>query len=152
MCEDKNNDGAMFMPIILGNDKTTVSVATGQNKFYRPPHPLQCHCGDCFPSNSSQYVLFKLQTKFTLTTLTNSLHSNSGAPRFRNIQNFLPTTNPCIVLCDSQTRCSRLCQQYKVNKCCDGHFAGLCTALLALYVITPTKLRTCALCPGWCPV
>lgn len=24
----------MFVPIILGNDKTTVSVATGQNEFY----------------------------------------------------------------------------------------------------------------------
>ncbi len=28
------NDGAMFVPILLGNDKTTVSVATGQNNFY----------------------------------------------------------------------------------------------------------------------
>lgn len=24
----------MFVPLILGNDKTTVSVATGQNEFY----------------------------------------------------------------------------------------------------------------------
>ncbi len=26
--------GAMFCPIILGSDKTTVSVATGQNDYY----------------------------------------------------------------------------------------------------------------------
>ena len=26
--------GAMFVPIILGSDKTTVSVATGQNEYY----------------------------------------------------------------------------------------------------------------------
>ena len=26
--------GSVFMPIILGSDKTTVSVATGQNNFY----------------------------------------------------------------------------------------------------------------------
>ena len=26
--------GAMFAPVILGSDKTTVSVATGQNDFY----------------------------------------------------------------------------------------------------------------------
>lgn len=26
--------GSMFVPIILGSDKTTVSVATGDNKFY----------------------------------------------------------------------------------------------------------------------
>ena len=26
--------GSMFVPIILGSDKTTVSVATGQNEYY----------------------------------------------------------------------------------------------------------------------
>ena len=26
--------GAMFIPVILGSDKTTVSVATGQNEYY----------------------------------------------------------------------------------------------------------------------
>lgn len=28
------NHGAAFCPIILGSDKTTVSVATGQNEYY----------------------------------------------------------------------------------------------------------------------
>lgn len=32
--EDENNIGSMLVPLILGNDKTTVSVATGQNEFY----------------------------------------------------------------------------------------------------------------------
>lgn len=27
-------DGAMFVPVILGSDKTTVSVATGQHDYY----------------------------------------------------------------------------------------------------------------------
>ena len=27
-------DGGTFVPIILGSDKTTVSVATGQNEYY----------------------------------------------------------------------------------------------------------------------
>ena len=30
----ENNKGAAVVPIILGSDKTTVSVATGQNDFY----------------------------------------------------------------------------------------------------------------------
>lgn len=30
----QTNHGSMFVPIILGSDKTTVSVATGQNDFY----------------------------------------------------------------------------------------------------------------------
>lgn len=32
--EDPLTHGSMFVPIILGSDKTTVSVATGQNDYY----------------------------------------------------------------------------------------------------------------------
>jgi hypothetical protein len=34
IAEDEDTHGSMFVPIILGSDKTTVSVATGQNDFY----------------------------------------------------------------------------------------------------------------------
>jgi hypothetical protein len=34
LAEDPNNHGATFCPVILGSDKTTVSVATGQNDYY----------------------------------------------------------------------------------------------------------------------
>ncbi|KAF8890543.1 hypothetical protein CPB84DRAFT_1816350 [Gymnopilus junonius] len=32
--EDPDTHGAMFVPVILGSDKTTVSVSTGQNEYY----------------------------------------------------------------------------------------------------------------------
>ncbi len=31
---DPDTDGAMFCPTVFGGDKTTVSVATGQNDYY----------------------------------------------------------------------------------------------------------------------
>ena len=34
IADDEATHGSMFVPIILGSDKTTVSVATGQNDFY----------------------------------------------------------------------------------------------------------------------
>lgn len=34
IAEDPSTHGSMFVPIILGSDKTTVSVATGQNEYY----------------------------------------------------------------------------------------------------------------------
>lgn len=34
IAQDENTHGSMFVPIIIGSDKTTVSVATGQNDFY----------------------------------------------------------------------------------------------------------------------
>ena len=34
IAQDVQNHGIVFCPIILGSDKTTVSVATGQNEYY----------------------------------------------------------------------------------------------------------------------
>jgi Plavaka transposase len=34
IAEDPNTHGSMFVPIILGSDKTTVSVATGNNEYW----------------------------------------------------------------------------------------------------------------------
>jgi hypothetical protein len=34
IAQDPKTHGATFCPIILGSDKTTVSVATGQNEYY----------------------------------------------------------------------------------------------------------------------
>lgn len=34
IASDPEMHGCMFVPIILGTDKTTVSVATGQNEYY----------------------------------------------------------------------------------------------------------------------
>ncbi|GLB37949.1 hypothetical protein LshimejAT787_0410000 [Lyophyllum shimeji] len=34
IAEDPETHGATFVPVILGSDKTTVSVATGQNEYY----------------------------------------------------------------------------------------------------------------------
>ncbi len=34
IAKDPATKGAVFVPIILGSDKTTVSVATGQNEYY----------------------------------------------------------------------------------------------------------------------
>ncbi|KAI1786556.1 hypothetical protein LXA43DRAFT_975709 [Ganoderma leucocontextum] len=42
IAQDPNTHGAAFVPIILGSDKTTVSVATGQNEYY----PLYASIGN----------------------------------------------------------------------------------------------------------
>ena len=34
IAEDPETHGSMFVPIILGSDKTTVSVATGHNQYW----------------------------------------------------------------------------------------------------------------------
>jgi hypothetical protein len=34
IAQDPNTHGAMFAPVVLSSDKTTVSVATGNNEYY----------------------------------------------------------------------------------------------------------------------
>jgi Plavaka transposase len=54
IADDPQTHGRVFVPVILGSDKTMVSVATGQNEYYplyglckgwrsftRTPHPSQ---------------------------------------------------------------------------------------------------------------
>jgi hypothetical protein len=42
IANDPETHGAMFVPFILGSDKTTVSVATGHNEYY----PLYASIGN----------------------------------------------------------------------------------------------------------
>ncbi|TFK58421.1 hypothetical protein BDN72DRAFT_782112, partial [Pluteus cervinus] len=42
LAQESTNHGAMFAPVVLGSDKTTVSVATGQNEYY----PLYASLGN----------------------------------------------------------------------------------------------------------
>lgn len=44
IAEDPDTHGAMFAPVILGSDKTTVSVATGHTEYY----PLYASLGNVF--------------------------------------------------------------------------------------------------------
>jgi len=42
IAKDPDTHGSTFVPVILGSDKTTVSVATGQNDYY----PLYASVGN----------------------------------------------------------------------------------------------------------
>lgn len=42
IAKDSNTLGSTFVPVILGSDKTTVSVATGNNEYY----PLYASIGN----------------------------------------------------------------------------------------------------------
>ncbi|KIJ59136.1 hypothetical protein HYDPIDRAFT_79632, partial [Hydnomerulius pinastri MD-312] len=43
---DEDNHGATFVPVILGSDKTTVSIATGNNEYW----PLYISTGNVHTS------------------------------------------------------------------------------------------------------
>lgn len=42
ICKEAGNQGVMFVPVVAGSDKTTVSVATGQQEY----HPVYMSPGN----------------------------------------------------------------------------------------------------------
>ena len=46
IAEDQESHGSTFVPLIIGSDKTTVSVATGHTEY----HPLYLSVGNIFNS------------------------------------------------------------------------------------------------------
>jgi Plavaka transposase len=46
IAEDDQTHGAMFVPVVLGSDKTMVLVATGHHQY----HPLYPAAGNCHNS------------------------------------------------------------------------------------------------------
>ncbi|KAN0126225.1 hypothetical protein V8E53_015270 [Lactarius tabidus] len=101
--QDKSTHGAMFVPVVLGSDKTTVSVATGQNDFY----PLYILLGNvhntvqCAHRNAVSLLAFLVIPKTTreyadkanfhnfqcqlfhssLETILSALHPHMSRPR-----------------------------------------------------------------------
>lgn len=112
MAKDSSTHGSLFVPVILGSDKTTVSVATGQNNFY----PLYLSIGNVqnhlqrSHKNSLVLIVFLPIPKgvcplnptpsINLTIFDNSCeegHCHQGVPKFQTglipqINRFNPPT------------------------------------------------------------
>ncbi|KAF8266958.1 hypothetical protein EI94DRAFT_1731853, partial [Lactarius quietus] len=72
IAEDPETHGSMFVPVILGSDKTTVSVATGQNEYY----PLYASIGNVHNHRHEDSVEFrKFRCQLFHTSLTHILRS-----------------------------------------------------------------------------
>lgn len=93
----------MFAPVILGSDKTTVSVGTGHTEFY----PLYASLGNVHNNvrrahrNAISLIAFLAIPKsrhsiFPLHRLIQTTFSGSGVQRRCNVPQVSPTTIPHI--------------------------------------------------------
>ncbi|KAF8954718.1 hypothetical protein BDZ97DRAFT_1908047 [Flammula alnicola] len=136
-----NNDGAMYVPIILGSDKTTVSVGTGDIEY----HPLylsigtvhnSVHCAhrnavvligflaipkdDCKYDNDLNFCRFKRQL----------YHSSISA--------ILSTLRPAM-------------KTPAVYRCPDGHFRHIIFDLGPFIADYPEQVMLAGILQNWCP-
>ncbi|KAE9385392.1 hypothetical protein BT96DRAFT_960753 [Gymnopus androsaceus JB14] len=78
--KDENSHGAMFVPVILGSNKTTVSVATGQNDYY----PLYISLGNVHSSVRRAHQNAVALLGFLSVPKTSKDHS--GSAEFRKFR------------------------------------------------------------------
>jgi hypothetical protein len=74
--QDPATHGATFIPVILGSDKTTVSVATGQNEYY----PIYMSNGLVY--NNVRRAHRNAVTLIGFLAIPKSMRTASSGPRY----------------------------------------------------------------------
>jgi hypothetical protein len=150
----------MFAPVILGSDKTTVSVATGQNEYY----PLYAGIGNAqnhvrrAHRNALALIGFLAIPKsmyLSLTLLTVSMnHQNQTADKqhqdsveFRKFRRQLFHMSLTRIL----STLKPFMTKPRVTRCGDGHFRRVIYGLGPYIADYPEQALLACIVSGWCP-
>lgn len=148
----------MLVPIILGSDKTTVSVATGNNEYY----PLYLSIGNVHNNvrrahrgavaviaflaiPKSTYIIFIVKNSFYKKFAANKEYAND--PKFRKFRRQL-----------FHTSLSKILESLKpgmttpeVVRCPDDHFRRVIYSLGAYIADYPEQALLACIVQGFCP-
>ncbi|KAJ3859044.1 hypothetical protein EV359DRAFT_75730 [Lentinula novae-zelandiae] len=133
-------DGAMLVPIILGADKTTVSVATGYVEY----HPLYLSIGNI--SNAARQAHWNAVIPIGFLAIPKSDHkydNNSNLCIFKkrlyhsSISAILQSLKPGMTI-------------PVIWKCPDGHFRHVLYELAAFIADYPEQVYLSGIVSGWC--
>ncbi|ETW85213.1 hypothetical protein HETIRDRAFT_414303 [Heterobasidion irregulare TC 32-1] len=142
IAEDPTNHGSMFVPIIPGSDKTTVSVATSQNEYY----PLYGSIGNVHNHVRGAHRNALVLISFLAVPKTEQKYSNSAL--FRKFQRQLFHSSLSAIL-----QCLKLVMTTpEVTRCWDGHYRRVIYGL-GLYIADyPEQVLLACIVQGWCPI
>lgn len=151
----------MFVPVILGSDKTTVSVGTGNNEYY----PLYLSIGNVSNKarrsqklNTVQLVAFLAIPKSVCQKLSYSILSNAffAAERqyeksddFRRFRHQIFHSSISRILSSLKTAMS-INNEQTILRCPDGHLRRSVLGLGSYIADYPEQVSLCAICTGWC--
>ncbi|OBZ73048.1 hypothetical protein A0H81_06618 [Grifola frondosa] len=144
IAEDATNAGAAFVPIILGSDKTTVSVATGQNEYY----PLYASIGNVNNTvRRAHRNAVALIGFLALRKICKAHRDYANDANFRKFRRQL-----------FHTSLSHILQPLKpgmttpeVTRCADGHFRRVIYGLGPYIADYPEQALLACIVQGWCP-
>ncbi|KAH8978470.1 hypothetical protein EDB86DRAFT_3090503 [Lactarius hatsudake] len=141
IARDLRTHGSAFVPIILGSDKTTVSVATGQTDYY----PLYLSIGNLHNNIRQSHRGGVALVGFLAIAQTEKKHSNS--PGFRRFRCQLFHTSLARIL-------SSLCpgmSEPEVVRCANGFHRRVVYGLGPYIADYPEQVLISGIVMGWCP-
>ncbi|KAF8123085.1 hypothetical protein EV363DRAFT_1404165 [Boletus edulis] len=140
IAEDSATHGAMLVPIILGSDKTMVSIATGQHDYY----PLYLSVGNLH--NTARRAHKNGVTLIAFLVMPKTTKEHAATPAFRKFRRQLFHHSLSKIL----KRLKRYMSTWKVMRFSDGYFRRVIFSLgpyIADY--KDQVLLACIVC-NWC--
>ncbi|KAI0644829.1 hypothetical protein C8Q79DRAFT_911798 [Trametes meyenii] len=134
--------GSSFVPVILGSDKTTVSVATGQNDYY----PLYCSIGNVHNGVRRAHRNAVSVIGFLAIPKTNRQDAND--PHFRKFRRQLFHSSLGRILESLRPWMERP----DVVRCGDGHFRKIFYGIGPYIADYPEQALVACIVQGWCPI
>ena len=154
-----NNDGCMFVPIVLGSDKTTVSVGTGDIEY----HPLYFSLGPLHNGvrrahrNALIPIGFLAIPKSMYLVSYRHLHVDpflsvgdrkyDDDPKFRKFKRQLYHSSISAILSTLKPAMSTPA----VYRCPDGHFRHVIFGIGPFIADYPEQVMLTGIKQGWCP-
>ncbi|KAG1760301.1 hypothetical protein EDD22DRAFT_980688 [Suillus occidentalis] len=139
--KDPNTHGSMFVPIILGSDKTTVSVGTGNNEYY----PLYASIGNVHNNVRRAHRDALVIIGFLSIPKTTRKYAHDDSFRLFRRQLFhcslsaiLSTLKPAMT-------------EYEVLRCADSHFRRIIFGLGPYIADYEEQLVLSCTVKNWCP-
>ncbi|KAG6894908.1 hypothetical protein C0992_004017 [Termitomyces sp. T32_za158] len=137
----ESTHGAMFVPLILGSDKTTVSVGTGQNEYY----PLYMANGAVFNSVRRAHKNAVSVIGFLAIPKTDRQYTNDES--FRKFRRQLMHTSLRVILEPLRP----FMTEPRVTKCPDGHFRRVIYGIGPYIADYPEQCLLTSIVSDWCP-
>ncbi|KAI6104275.1 hypothetical protein F5141DRAFT_1189731 [Pisolithus sp. B1] len=136
-----DNHGAMFVPIILGSDKTTVSVATGNNEYY----PLYISAGNVH--NGMRCAHGEAVSLLGFLSIPKTDKEFEADPEFHTFQRHLFHTSLEAIFHAMHPAMTKP----QSVKCADGHYHRAIYGLGPYIADYPEQALLACIVQGWCP-
>ncbi|KAI0283461.1 hypothetical protein BC826DRAFT_1093833 [Russula brevipes] len=141
IAEDPETHGAMFVPVILGSDKTTVSVATGHNEYY----PLYGGIGNAQNHVRRAHRNALAVIAFLAIPKTDKQFQDDVA--FRKFRRQLFHSSLTRILSSLKPFMTKP----QVMRCGDGYFRRVIYGLGPYIADYPEQVLLACVVSGWCP-